>query len=140
MPELPEITVLARQMNEALPGKTIAAVEVIQPKCLNVPVEAFEAGMVGAQVREVTHHGKWLIAETSQGWFLLNLGRGGEALLCTQETLPEKCQVILDSEDGTWLAIHFWWSGKTEIGSELIFRRSQVPLPAQGQANPVPGT
>ena len=36
MPELPEITLLARQMNAELVGKTIAGVEVLQPKCLNV--------------------------------------------------------------------------------------------------------
>ena len=50
MPELPEITLLARQMNAELVGKTIAGVEVLQPKCLNVPPETFAEALIGAQL------------------------------------------------------------------------------------------
>jgi hypothetical protein len=32
-------------MNKALPGRRIEAIEVLQPKCLNVPVEAFRAAI-----------------------------------------------------------------------------------------------
>ena len=46
MPELPEITLLARQMNADLVGKTIAGVEVLQPRCLNVPVDKFAEALV----------------------------------------------------------------------------------------------
>ena len=47
MPELPEIANLARQLNQRLPGLQIGAIEIIQPKCLNLPVEDFRAALLG---------------------------------------------------------------------------------------------
>ena len=88
MPELPEITLLARQMNAELVGKTIAGVEVLQPKCLNVAVEVFAEALTGARLLAVTNRGKWLFVETDRGWLLLNLGMGGEILL----TSPRRCR------------------------------------------------
>jgi formamidopyrimidine-DNA glycosylase len=111
MPELPEITVLARQMKTELVGKTIVCVEVLQPKSLNLPEEAFTWALTSARLRDVTHHGKWLLVETTQGWLLLNLGMGGEILLVSRDTLPEKHRTIFDLDDGTCLAINFWWFG-----------------------------
>jgi formamidopyrimidine-DNA glycosylase len=61
MPELPEITVLARQMKSELLGKGITHVEVLQPKCLNLPEEAFAKALTAARLLDVTHHGKWII-------------------------------------------------------------------------------
>jgi formamidopyrimidine-DNA glycosylase len=111
MPELPEIAVLARQMKAELVGKTLAGIEVQQPKCLNLPVETFVESLTGAQLRDVSHCGKWLSVETTQGWLLLNLGMGGEILLVTRQTLPEKHRLIFDFDDDTCLAVNFWWFG-----------------------------
>jgi len=36
MPELPEIAVFARDRQNEPIGRTISAIEVLQPKCLNV--------------------------------------------------------------------------------------------------------
>ncbi len=111
MPELPEITVLARQMKAELVGKTFTGVEVLQPKCLNVPEKAFVEALTGAQVRDVTQRGKWLLIETSRGWLLLNLGMGGEILLVARDRLPEKRRLIFDFDDGACLTVNFWWFG-----------------------------
>lgn len=111
MPELPEITVLARQMRAELVGKTITGIEVLQPKCLNVPEKEFRKALTGARLFDVTYRGKWLFVETTQGWLLLNLGMGGEIRLVTRETLPEKHRLVFDFDDGTCLAINFWWFG-----------------------------
>jgi formamidopyrimidine-DNA glycosylase len=111
MPELPEITLLARQMNAELAGKTIAGVEVLQPKCLNVSPEAFADALTGARLLAVTNRGKWLFVETDRGWLLLNLGMGGEILLTARAALPEKRRLILDFTDGACLSINFWWFG-----------------------------
>jgi formamidopyrimidine-DNA glycosylase len=119
MPELPEIHVFARDMQGALTGRTISSIEVLQPKCLNVPVEAFEAALVGAGIRQVTAHGKWLQVETTQGWLLLNLGMGGEILLARRDRLPEKYRLIFDFEDGDCLAINFWWFGSVHYVNSL---------------------
>jgi len=126
MPELPEITVLARQIRAELVGKTIAGIEVLQPKCLNVPPEEFVDALTGARLLDVTHRGKWLFCETSRGWLLLNLGMGGEALLVTRETLPEKRRLLFSFEDDSCLAINFWWFGYAhyvrpdELGSHAM--------------------
>jgi DNA-formamidopyrimidine glycosylase len=111
MPELPEITLLARQMNAELVGKTIVGVEVLQPKCLNVPLETFAEALTGARLLAVNNRGKWLFVETDRGWLLLNLGMGGEILLVSRASLPEKHRLIFDFTDGVCLAINFWWFG-----------------------------
>ena len=111
MPELPEIASLARQMQSELVGKTISAIDVFQLKCLNVPEEEFRAALTGATILDVTHRGKWLFVETTQGWLLLNLGMGGELSLVTPDALPEKRRLVLAFDDGTCLAINFWWMG-----------------------------
>ena len=111
MPELPEITVLARQMKVELVGKTIIGTEVLQPKSLNLVPEAFAEAVTGSRLLDVSHHGKWISVETTQGWLLLNLGMGGEILLTTRNNLPEKHRLVFDFYDGTALAINFWWFG-----------------------------
>ena len=111
MPELPEIAARAREMRSELVGKTITAVEVLQPKSLNLPPEEFSTALMGATLVDVTYRGKWLFVETTQGWLLLNLGMGGEILLVTRDTLPGKYRLILDLDDDTCLCINFWWMG-----------------------------
>lgn len=115
MPELPEITVLAKQMQAELVGKTLVGAEVLQPKCLNLEPEAFSAGLSGAKITSVTPRGKWIMVETTQGWLLLNLGMGGEILLLTRHSLPEKYRLILDFDDRTCLAINHWWFGQAHF-------------------------
>jgi formamidopyrimidine-DNA glycosylase len=111
VPELPEIACRAREMSEALSGRVIRGIEVTQPKCLNVPVGAFERGLVGGKINRVTHHGKWLFVDTSKGHLLLNLGMGGEILLVRSDRLPEKWRVRFDLDRGESLAVNFWWFG-----------------------------
>ena len=111
MPELPEIMSRAREMKKALVGKTIADVEVLQPKCLNVTVEAFRKGLIGARLLDVSCRGKWLFVETTQGWLLINLGMGGEIVLARRGALPKKRRLIVDFDDGTCLTLNFWWFG-----------------------------
>jgi formamidopyrimidine-DNA glycosylase len=111
VPELPEIVCRAREMNEALSGRAIRGVAVLQPKCLNVPVAAFERGLVGGKIDQVAHRGKWLFVDTSKGHLLLNLGMGGEILLVRSDRLPEKWKVRFDLDRGESLAVNFWWFG-----------------------------
>jgi formamidopyrimidine-DNA glycosylase len=112
MPELPELTIFARDMNNELVGRTIGDVEVLQPKSLNGPEEDFRAALTGARILAVTPRGKWLQVETSRGWLLLNLGMGGEILLTSRDRLPEKYRLLFGFADGAALAINFWWFGQ----------------------------
>ncbi|MEW6504533.1 MAG: DNA-formamidopyrimidine glycosylase family protein [Chloroflexota bacterium] len=118
MPELPEIASRARQMNTELHGKVIQSVEVIQPKCLNLPVADFQAALSGCTIQEITYRGKWLFVHLTRGWLLLNLGMGGEILLVTRSSLPEKYRLMLDFTDGSCLSINFWWFGHAHYVEE----------------------
>jgi formamidopyrimidine-DNA glycosylase len=128
MPELPEIAVLAHGMQKELVGRTVSSVEVLQPKCLNLPADEFQAALIGAQIREVTSHGKWLRVETTKGWLLLGLGMGGEILLTDRGRLPEKYRLIFDFEDGSCLAINFWWFGYAHHVSDLADHKMTATL------------
>jgi formamidopyrimidine-DNA glycosylase len=119
MPELPEIVVFARDMRKELVGRTVCRVEVLQPKCLNVSVEEFQAALTGAEIRDVTPRGKWLQVETTQGWLLVSLGMGGEILLTDWENLPEKHRLVFDLDDTTCLAVNFWWFGYAHYAPDL---------------------
>ena len=111
VPELPEIAVFARDMQKELVGRTITKVEVLQPKCLNLPPGEFQTALAGARMLQVMPHGKWLKVQTTRGWLLFNLGMGGEILLTHRGRLPEKYRLIFDLADGAALAINFWWFG-----------------------------
>jgi formamidopyrimidine-DNA glycosylase len=111
MPELPEIVCRAREMGAALPGRTIREIEVLQPKCLNVPPAAFTRALSGATIEAVSHRGKWVVTETSGGVLLVNLGMGGELLLVPSRRLPAKWRVRFALDQGKDLVVNFWWFG-----------------------------
>ena len=95
----------------ALRGKTITGIELLQPKCLNVTPRKLKGALTGARFEDVTYHGKWIFARTTRGYLLLNLGMGGDMLLCDRQSLPEKYQAVFDFDDGRSLSFRFWWFG-----------------------------
>lgn len=113
MPELPEVANLARQMDRELHRRSVAAVDVLQPKCLNVPPREFEQLVTGTSVGPVTSRGKWIFMELKPGTTLMiNLGMGGELLYHRKgEPLPANRQAALLFTDGSALSQHFWWFG-----------------------------
>jgi formamidopyrimidine-DNA glycosylase len=133
MAELPEIYLIAQQMNTELVGKTITDVEVLQPKCLNLAPDEFSAALKGATVQNVTYKGKWVLTATDRGWLLLCLGMGGEILWVTRQTLPEKRRVIFDFAgpgiaSGACLAVNFWWFGYTHYAADLASHEMTAKL------------
>jgi formamidopyrimidine-DNA glycosylase len=120
MPELPEITVLARQMTKTLRGKRIADVDLTQPKCLNIPPEIFRRRAVGKSIGYTRARGKWLFTELKPSTnLLLNLGMGGD--LRYHRSLghvPEKYQLLLTFTDHSALTATFWWFGYIHLESD----------------------
>ncbi|RIE17492.1 Fpg/Nei family DNA glycosylase [Candidatus Cryosericum septentrionale] len=113
MPELPEVANLARQMDRELRGRRVAEVDVVQPRCLNVPPEEFGRMLAHTQVNRVTSRGKWIFMDLEPGaTFLLNLGMGGEVLFHHKdEPLPGNRQSAVLFEDGGAFSQHFCWFG-----------------------------
>lgn len=120
MPELPEITVIAGQMNEEIKGKRIAEIEVKQPKNLNIPVSEFTKTVEGKLVDNVSSRGKWLFMKLNSSHFMLmNLGMGAELLYFEPaQKLPEKYHFKLTFADKTGFTAHFWWFGYIHLVAE----------------------
>lgn len=112
MPELPEIVLRAREFDRELAGRSVASVNVQQPKCLNVPPEEFQGRLTGRRFGGSHHRGKWIVSRVGEERLLTNLGMGGEVLLhAPGEPLPEKTQAVIALDDGHRLSVHFWWFG-----------------------------
>ena len=118
MPELPEISSRAKEMQKELTGKTIKKIEVLQPKCLNVSKKKFTTALAGATLLGTTGHGKWLFTDTTKGHLLINMGMGGELLLVDSKSMPEKWRIAFHFKDRTTLAVNFWWFGYTHYAAE----------------------
>jgi formamidopyrimidine-DNA glycosylase len=111
MPEIPEIMSRTKELKAELIGKTIQKIEVFQPKCLNVPATTFIKSLTHAMISDVTSKGKWILIDTDCGWWLENMGMGGEMLLVTRDSLPKKYRLLFDFTDGRTLSINYWWFG-----------------------------
>jgi len=109
MPELPEITVISRQMNEEIAGKCITEVEVKQPKNLNLPVSKFVNAVKGRIVEKVSSKGKWIFMKLKPDHFvLINLGMGAELLyIAHRQELPKKYHFRIGFSDGTGFTARF---------------------------------
>ena len=134
MPELPEITNLARQMSKELKGKRISDVTLTQPKCLNAPAKRFRR-IVGKRIRETKGRGKWLFTSLPNDYLLLNLGMGGDLLYHENEaSIPKKYQLQLRFKDDTALTASFFWFGYIHLvpDKELLKHKmtSKLGLPA----------
>jgi formamidopyrimidine-DNA glycosylase len=118
MPELPDIHVLARSLDEALAGETIAAAVVNQPRCLNLTPEAFCCAVGDRRVDGARQRGKWALLGLDSGDILaLNLGMGGEVCLHgpDEEPDPARERVVFRLASGRQLWLHFWWFGHVHL-------------------------
>jgi formamidopyrimidine-DNA glycosylase len=119
MPELPEITNLARQMTKQLNGKRITDLDLTQPKCLNVSVRKFRR-IIGKTIQATDAKGKWLFTSLQpDDNLLLNLGMGGDLRYHRSDaTLPKKHQLRITFHDKTKLTVGFFWFGFIHIASD----------------------
>lgn len=120
MPELPEITVLATQMNKELKGKQVANIESKQPKNLNIPVANFAKTIKSKTVSNISSRGKWIFAKLNSNYYLLiNLGMNGDVLYFTPDKKPpEKYHFKLIFTDKTGFTVTFQWIGLVHLVAE----------------------
>lgn len=118
MPELPEIASRAREMQVELVGKKISSTEFKQPKCLNLPSGEFASALKNRKIVNSSNRGKWILLQLDKGWLCLNMGMGGEAILCDHNHLPIKYSTVINFSDSTCLAFHFWWFGYVHFSAE----------------------
>ena len=109
--ELPEATILSRQMAKEIAGKRISEVEVSNAKCLNMPFEQFQRTVIGKTVKSVESRGKWFFIKLdSDSVLLFHPGMGADIIhFKPGDKLPEKYQIRIVLEDSTGFTIRVWW-------------------------------
>jgi len=128
MPELPDIAIIARQMNKETAGKRVADIEVKQPKNLNMPVQEFVKTAKGKTVNNVSSKGKWIFIKLDPAYcMLINRGMNADVLYFTpNQTLPEKYQFKLTFTDKTGFTIQFQWFGYIHLVPEKNLNKHKL--------------
>lgn len=109
--ELPELTVLSRQMKEEIVGKRISSVEVANPKCLNIPLEDFQGKIIGKTIKTIENRGKWLFIHLDKDLMLLfNPGMGVDILhFRSEDKSSEKYNIKFTFGDTSGFTIRVRW-------------------------------
>ncbi|MFX1244705.1 MAG: Fpg/Nei family DNA glycosylase [Promethearchaeota archaeon] len=118
MPELPDIILLTRSLNDGLAGRTIHSTKVNQPKVLNRSPTSFKRKVEGRQFIGFCYSGKWIAGNLDNHWTIaLNLGMGGEVRLHWPVEVPDPTRerVIFVFNDAAQLWLHFWWFGHVHL-------------------------
>lgn len=120
MAELPEIAKLSGQMRDALCGKTIQNLTLLQEKCSNFPSDEFQKRTMGARIDDIRYRGKWIITMLNNGEnILLSLGMGADLLFFDNEkNEADKYQIKVLFTDGSGYTARFWWFGKFLLVSD----------------------
>ena len=109
MPELPEVETIVRELDAALPGRTVRDVQVFRADALGaVPPRAFRTALLGRTVRRVQRRGKFLLFHLEpEAWLVGHLRMTGKFVVSPPLQSPEPYQRV-------W----FW----LDDGSLLIFQ------------------
>ena len=101
MPELPEVETIRRQLAPHLEGRTLAAVEILDPRWTRPqPPAPVEAELRGAVVERVGRAGKYLDLGLSDGRHLLVHLRMTGTLLLDPAVEPVHTRVRIELDDG----------------------------------------
>jgi formamidopyrimidine-DNA glycosylase len=118
MPELPDVYILAKSMNEVLLSRPITDVVVNQPKCMNMTPRKFTNRVKDTRFESIYQRGKWIIADMDSKWSIaFNLGMGGEIRIFGKDKEPDSKfhRVVLNLDKGDWLGINHWWFGHVHL-------------------------
>jgi len=106
MPELPEVEMVRRYVEESCQGRTISELRVIDEGILDgVTKEAIVRSVQGRRIIAVKRHGKQLFLELSDGVLTVHLGMTGDLLMLKRKgRLPSHVRVLMTLDDRTRLA------------------------------------
>ena len=114
MAELPEISKIAKQMDQVFKGKKIASLIIEQEKCINVPKNEFSKRLSDAVISGATYKGKWMFIHlNNKENILISVGMGGDILYFNDPgKASDKYQIKVMFSDNTGFTVKFWWFGK----------------------------
>jgi formamidopyrimidine-DNA glycosylase len=106
MPELPEVEMVRRYVEERCRGRTISKLRVIDEGILDGVVKgALARSVQGRRIIAVKRHGKQLFLELNEGVLTVHLGMTGDLLVLNrEEMLPSHVRVLMILEDRVRLA------------------------------------
>ena len=108
MPELPEVETVCRSLRPHLLNRTIARVQVLEPR-LRVPVDArsFQS-LVGRRIEAIERRAKYILLQLSGDLvWLFHLGMSGKLICVGPQTARRKHDhIVVDIDDGTELRYH----------------------------------
>ena len=159
MPELPEVETLRRQLNSALPGRTITEVRFSPdlPRLLrHIDEHEFISAVEGREIEAVGRRAKWLILELAEGlklvahlrmtgrWFLRNREDPADPYLRASICLDDGrelrwCDV---RKFGTWNLVHDFGEVTGAVGPEPLeetFTSAEILAGASGRRAPIQG-
>ncbi len=108
MPELPDLTLFARNLKKQVLGKPIASATIHNRRPTDVPAETFAAAVAGAEIVDIVREGKELhFLLSNQNRFGVHLMLHGEFGLTTADKLDAvRSKIVsLTFRDGSALAV-----------------------------------
>jgi formamidopyrimidine-DNA glycosylase len=108
MPELPEVETVCRSLRPHLVGRTIARIEVIEPR-LRVLVDVVAlASLAGKRVEQISRIAKYIVLQLSgDAVWLFHLGMSGKLICAAPDTARRKHDhIVVDLDDGVELRYH----------------------------------
>ena len=130
--ELPEVTLLARQINATLKGKTVRTGDHGNSPhkfvWYNRTEAEFASLVTGKVVGEAFYRGRWLFIPMEPGFILL-FGEFGGKLIYHQagEKPPKKIHLRVDFEDGSYLTeLTQMWGAMELYSAEDVWERDYI--------------
>jgi formamidopyrimidine-DNA glycosylase len=124
MPELPEVHHIAQQMNQELVGRQITEVEILQEKCLNLPVDEFMHCITNRVIEQIDPRGKWIIMRfRGNTYLMISLGMGGDVIFHPAgDEFAGKYQFKFTFDNGSFVHVFFSWFGYVHAANELSLK------------------
>ncbi len=135
MPELPEVEITCRGISAHVTGRTVAAVEVREPRLRwRIPEPVRE--LVGRTVRAVRRRGKYLVLDCGDHCLILHLGMSG-SLRVVPASSPPRLHDHVDLELGSGRVLRFndprrfgslLWTRGDPLRHRLLAKLGREPL------------
>ncbi|ALC06256.1 Formamidopyrimidine-DNA glycosylase [Corynebacterium deserti GIMN1.010] len=128
MPELPEVEVVRRGLEDHMVGRVIESATVFHPRAARNQLggaREIEANITGRTVSAARRRGKflWLELDDADHGLLVHLGMSGQMLVKHPESTPSphlRAKVELDSGEEVWFVdqrtFGYWWLGELVDG------------------------
>ncbi|MGH7872047.1 MAG: bifunctional DNA-formamidopyrimidine glycosylase/DNA-(apurinic or apyrimidinic site) lyase [Candidatus Binatia bacterium] len=108
MPELPEVETVCRSLRPHLIGRTIARIQVIEPRLRMLVDVVALTSLAGKKVEQISRIAKYIVLHLSDdaAW-LFHLGMSGKLICATPGTARRKHDhIVVDLDDGSELRYH----------------------------------